>query len=315
MASPQPAFLAGWRHSLPVRWRGLVVPYLQATLCFVVAYAGATALLQPWALGRWWSVWGPVAAGFGVCWWLWRPWARLATNSRGESRRVPLLFTWVLLIALGWHLREYLRYRLGEVRDVPSVRELAQPGKAVFFRLRGPFYPAKDQAGQYARWRIEKQKGGTRRYWATNSYACPLLATAADTATASLALRAQPTPPAWLAYSYQQTLGDDLLPGERGWRYANFVARTAARFDSLPLTDFTYLLRLEGDNYDLHRAVRASRLAPYWGSPLLLRPVRAPFAQRGTRTGRRLAWLALLGSACICFLLLLMPLRPGEPAA
>jgi len=291
------------------------VPYLKALLLFVVAYAGATALLRPWVLGRWWSVGVPLAAGFGVCWWLWRPWARLATNSRGESRRVPLLFTWLLLLALGWHLREYLRYRLGEVRDVRSVRELAQPGNAVFFRLHGPFYLAKDQVGQYARWHVEKQKGGTKSYWATNAYACPLLPTAADTATAGLAPQARPTPPAWLTYTYQQTLGDDLLPGERSWRYANFVARTAAQFDSLPVARFTYLLRLEGNNYDLHRAVRASRLAPYWGSPLLLRPVQAPFALRGTRTGRRLAWLALLGSAFICVLLAIMPLRPGEPAA
>ena len=309
-----PPAVANWVSSLPRRWRGLLVPYLRALLVFAVAYGGATALLQPWALGRWWSFWVPLAAGFGVCWWLWQPWALLAPNSKGETRRIPLLFTWVLLVALGWNLREYVRYRLGAVRDVRSVRELAQPGEAVFFRLHGPFYAATAQLGQYAKWRVETLKGGTRRYWATNSYACPLLATVADTATVGLALSARPTPPAWLAYTYQQPLGDDLSPGERDWRYINFVARSAARFDSLDVARFTYLLRMEGDNVDLHRAVRASRLAPYWGSPLLLRPVRAPFALRGTRTGRRLGWLALLGSAFICLLLLLMPLRPGEPA-
>lgn len=306
--------VAGWTRTLPRRWHGLVVPYLQALLVFTAAYAGATALVQPWGPGRWWSFWVPLGLGFGACWWLWRPWALLATNSRGESRRVPLLFTWLLLLALGWHLREYLRYRLGAVRDVHSVRELAQPGEAVFFRLRGPFYAATAQLGQYAKWHVETLKGGTKRYWATNSYACPLLATAADTATAGLALSARPTPPAWLAYDYRQPLGDDLAPGEREWRYANFVARSAARFDSVNVGQFTYLLRLEGDNFDLHRAVRASRLAPYWGSPLLLRPIRASFAQRGTRTGRRLGWLVLLGSAAICGLLLIMPLRPTEVA-
>jgi hypothetical protein len=310
-----PAFLAAWARTLPQRWRRLLVPYLKALVFFMVVYAGATALFQPWALGRWWSFWVPMAAGFGVCWWLWRSWALLATNNKGESRRVPLLFTWVLLVALGWHLRDFLRYRLGEVRDVRSVRELAQPGNAVFFRLHGPFYVDKDQVGEYATQHIEKQKGNTKRYWATNSYACPLLPTAADTVTAGLTLQTRPTPPAWLAYPYQQTLGDDLPPGERDWRYANFEARSAAQFDSLNVASFTYLLRMEGDNYDLHRAVRASRLAPYWGSPLLLRPIRAPFAQRGTRTARGLRWLTLLGSLFICFLLVIMPLRPGEPAA
>jgi hypothetical protein len=292
----------------------LLVPYLQALLLVGAAYAGATALWQPWGLGRWWSFWVPLGLGFALCWWLWRPWALLATNSKGETRRVPLLFTWLLLVALGWHLRDYLRYRLGAVRDVPNVRELARPGEAVFFRLHGPYYAATAQLGQYAQWHVETLKGGTKHYWATSSYACPLLAAAADTATAGRALPARATPPAWLANTYQQPLGDDLSPGERAWRYANFVARSAARLDSAIGTPLTYLLRLEGDNTDLHRAVRASRLAPYWGSPLLLRPVRIPFAQRGTRTGHRLGWLALLGNAIICFLLLVMPLRPDKPA-
>lgn len=300
-----PAFFTTWRGTLLARWRGLIVPYGQALGVFVAGYAGATALFRPWLLGHWWSFGVPLLAGFGVCWWLWWPWALLATNSKGETRRSPLVLVWLLVLLLGWSLRNYLRYRLGEVRDLPSVQALAQPGNAVYFRLHGPFYLDRAHLGRYPLSHTNPRKGGTKNYFATYDYACPLLATAADTSAYRL------TPPAWLSYSYRADLGDDLSPGERAWRYQNFVARTEARFDSLTLSNFTYLLRLDNPGPAQYRAVRASRLAPYYGSPLLLAPIRAPFAARGTRTLHRGLWLLVLGSSAIVFLLLVMPLRPA----
>lgn len=300
-ASATPGFLADWRRSLPLRLRGLVLPYGRALGVFVAGYAGATALFEPWALGRWW--------GFGVCWGLWRPWALLARNHKGETRRLPLLFVWMLLIAVGWNTREYLRYRLGDVRDVGNVRELARPGEAVFFRLHGPCYPAKADLGRHAAWEVRKEKNGTQTYFAAAYYACPLLADAADTTDILV------TPPAWLAYTYQTQLGANLPPGERNWRYLNFVARADARLDSLNLTAFTYLLREEHPGPGLYQAVQASRLAPTTGTALLLMPVQAPFAARGGNSRRLVLWLTLIGSAFVVFLLCVMPLRPaGERA-
>ena len=293
-----------WRGTLPRRWRALIVPYGQALGVFAVSYAGTTAALRPWPLGHWWSLGVPLLAGLGVCGWLWRPWALLATNSRGETRRVPLLVVWLVVLGLGWSLREYLRYRLGEVRDLHNVRELVRPGNAVFFRLRGPFYLDWVHLGRYPAWHVTTRKGGSKNYFATYNYACPLLATAADTSIFRL------TPPAWLSYSYRADLGDDLTPDECRQRYQNFVARTAPRLDSLAHLRFTYLLRVDYPKPGQYRAVRASRLAPYYGSPLLLAPIRAPFAVRGTRT---LHWGLLglgVGSSIIIFLLLVMPLRP-----
>ncbi|AMR28837.1 hypothetical protein A0257_18205 [Hymenobacter psoromatis] len=301
-----PAFFTSWRGTLPVRWRGLLVPYSQALGIFTVGYAGATAAGRPWLLGHWWSLGVPALAAFGVCWWLWRPWALLAANARGESRCLPLLLLWLVLVLLGWSLRNYLRYRLGEVRDLQSVRELAQPGNAVFFRLHGPFYVDQLHLGRYPALHADRQKGGTINYFATYDFACPLLANATDTSLFRL------TPPAWLSYSYRADLGNNLTPGERNWRYQNFVARTDARFDSLPLARFTYLLRVDNPGPAHYRAVRASRLAPYYGSPLLLAPIRAPFARRGTRTLRLGLWLAGLGNGAVIFLLLVMTLRPTD---
>lgn len=301
-----PAFFTTWRGTFPVRWRGLLVPCGKALSIFVVGYAGATAVGRPWPLGHWWSLGVPLLAGFGVCWGLWRPWALLAANSRGETRRLPLLVLWVLLVLVGWSLRNYLRYRLGEVRDVCSVRALAWRGDAVFFRLHGPFYPDRAHVGRYPVAHVNTLKSGTRNYFATYDYACPLLAAAADTTVFHL------TSPAWLSYSYRADLGNDLTPGERSWRYQNFVARTDARFDSLPLAHFTYLLRVDNPGPAQYRAVRASRLAPYYGSPLLLAPICAPFAVRGTRTLRLGLWFAGLGSSAVIFLLLVMPLRPTD---
>ncbi|TDN37597.1 hypothetical protein E4631_01645 [Hymenobacter sp. UV11] len=301
-----PAFFTSWRGTLPVRWRGLIVPYGKALGIFVVGYAGATAVGQPWSLGHWWSLGVPALTAFGVCWWLWRPWALLATNSRGELRRLPLWLLWIVLVLLGWSLRNYLRYRLGEARDMHSAQELVRPGNAIFFRLHSSFYLDRAHVGRYAVSRVNTLKGGTKNYFATYNYACPLLVAATDTSVFRL------TPPAWLSYSYRADLGNDLTPGERNWRYQNFVARTDARFDSLPLARFTYLLRVDNPDPAQYQAVRASRLAPFYGSPLLLAPIRAPFAVRGTRTLRLGLWLVGLGNSAVIFLLLVMPLRPTD---
>ena len=48
-----PAFLAAWWHTIPLRLRYLVRPYVKAIGGYLAAYAGATALLQPWLLGGW----------------------------------------------------------------------------------------------------------------------------------------------------------------------------------------------------------------------------------------------------------------------
>lgn len=301
-----PGFFTTWLGTLPARWRGLLVPYGKALGIFVVGYAGTTVAVRPWLLGYWWSFGVPLLAGFGVCWWLWRPWALLAANSKGETRRLPLWLLWIVLVLLGWNLRNYLRYRLGEVRDVRSVQALARPGNVVFFRLHGSFYLDRAHVGRYPSSHVNTLKGGAKNYFATYNYACPLLAAATDTSLFRL------TPPAWLSYSYRADLGNDLTPGERNWRYQNFVARTDARFDSLPLAHFTYLLRVDNPGPAQYRAVRASRLAPYYGSPLLLAPIHAPFARRGGRTLRLGLWFAELGSSAVIFLLLVMPLRPTD---
>jgi hypothetical protein len=306
-----PGFLASWFQSVLLRLRSLVVPYFKGLGMFVAGYAGLTALLRPWSLGPWWSFGLPVVAGFGVCWWLWPQWALLASDSKGETRRLPLVVVWALLVVVGLNLREYLRYQLGEVRDLHSMQELAEPGEAVFFRLHNPFFLDKADLGHYATSNVVTEKGGVKRCDAACYYACPLLATAADTSS-SRASQSTALPLAWLTYTYHTVLGNNLTPGERNWLYQNFVARCDARIDSLNLSTFTYLLRDEDPARDLFRAVRASRLAPYTGSPLLLTPVQAPFSARGMRSLRIVGWFTLGGSALIIFLLLVMPLRSTD---
>jgi hypothetical protein len=309
MSAESPALLGAWRRSLPVRWRCLVVPYGRTMGVFVSGYAGATALLRPWPLGGWWNGGVPLAAGLGVCWWLWRPWATLATNSKGESRRLPLLLVWLLCLGLGLSLRAGLYYQLGQVRDLASVRELAQPGTAVFFRLHGPFYAARALRGHYESFSIRRERNGPRRFYSTCYLACPLLATAADTA------RHQAAPLAWLSYRYEEHLGDNLAPAEREWQRTNFVARCEAGFDTLDLTSFTYLERPENPEEGANQAVYAARRPTYPDPPLLLEPVQTPFAQRGRQPLGIALRLLLGGSALVVGLLLVMPLRPAEGPA
>lgn len=301
MASPAPDFWATWRRTLPTRRRRLLRPYFRALGLFVVGYGGATALFQPWALGGWWSFGAALLAALGTCWGLWRPWGVLARNYQGESRRLPLYFTLILLVLLGYGLRQVLHERLGLVRDLHDVRELTQPGEATFFRLRGPFYPDKAHRGEYTLAHFTKSKNGTKSYYTSCYYACPLLPAAADTAAV----------PAWLGYTNHEDLGTDLTPGEIDWRHTNAVARLDARFDTLSLSRFTYLERPEEPAAGLYQAVQASRLAgrTVGAEPLLLVPVQASFARRGLRTLKFTVGAALLGSALIVLLLLFMDLR------
>lgn len=301
MASSQPDFWVNWRRTLPTRRRRLMLPYLQALGIFVLGYGGATALFQPWALGGWWSFGAALLAGLGTCWGLWRPWGVLARTHKGESRLLPLYFTLILLVVLGFGLRQVLHERLGLVRELASVRELTQPGEATFFRLRGPFYPDKQHRGEYTTADFTQSKNGTRSYYTSCYYACPLLPTAADTATV----------PAWLGYTAREDLGTDLTPGEIDWRHTNAVARTDARFDTLTFTHFSYLERPETPADGLYRAVQASQLAAHsaTATPLLLVPVQASFARRGLGTLKFTLGAALLGSGFILLLLLFMDLR------
>jgi hypothetical protein len=297
------AFLAAWRQSLPSRWRCLLVPYSQAMGTFVAGYAGATILLRPWALGGWWSFGVPLVAGTGVCWWLWRPWALLAPNSKGEARRLPLLVVWLLCLGMGFSLRDGLYYRLGQVRDLASVHDLAQPGSAVFFRLRGPFYPARALRGHHEAFSINTERGSRKRYFSTCNIACPLLAAPADTVR-------HVAPLAWLSYSYEEHLGDNLAPAEREWRRENFVARCEAQFDTLDLTNFSYFQRPEHPTQGAYQATYAARRPAYPDPPLLLEPVHTSFARRGLGPLRFAAGLLLSGSAVVTLLLLVMALQP-----
>lgn len=301
------ASLASWRQSLPSRWRSLVRPYGQAMSTYVVGYVGATTLLRPWLLGGWWSTGVPLAAGLGVCWWLWQPWAALASNAKGEgeSRRLPLMLVWLLCLCLGLSLRAGLYYRLGPVHTLGSVGELVQPGDAVFFQLRGPFYAARALHGHFESFDITQNRGGPKQFYSTCYLACPLLATAADTA------QHQAAPLAWLSYCFKEHLGDDLAPAEREWRRLNFVARCEARFDTLNLTRFSYLERPENLEEGAYQATYAAHLPTRANVPLLA-PVQAPLARRGLRPLGWALYLLLGGSALLIGLLLVMPLRPGS---
>lgn len=117
---------------------------------------------------------------------------------------------------------------------------------------------------------------------------------------------------AWLGYTYRQELGANLPPGELDWRRTNFTVRTGAQFDTLTLTHFAYLEREEAPAAGFYLAKSASRLASRTtGEPLLLRPVPTPFGRRGLPALGLALIIALVGSALIIFLLLVMALRPA----
>lgn len=294
--------------SWAVRRDYLVKPFFRGLGWYMASYVVTTALLRPWGVGAAWSVVVPLGAGIVLAAWLWRPWGILAPNSKGSDGRLgPLLVTVLVCVGAGYCLRQLLHARLGEVRDLRSVRELAQPGEAVFFRLHGPFYIDKAHRGEYTNISKTKNKG-TITCYAHCYYACPLLATPSDTTAPA------PSVAAWLGYADGEELGRNIPSGEQRWRSLNFFARCQARYDTLDLRRFTYLKREESPDASLFTAVWRSRLSP--GSPyepLLLTPVAEDFTWRGLPwLGRALA-LVLGGSVVVAIMLLATALRPlGE---
>lgn len=283
----------------------LLKPFFKGLGWHLAGYGVATVLLRPWGLGAAWSVVVPLLAGVALAAWLWTPWRILAPNSKGSDGRLgPLLVTLLVCVGAGWCLRQLLHARLGEVRDLRSIHELAQPGNAVFFRLHGPFYLDKPHRGEYTDTSATKNKG-TTTYYAHYYYACPLLASPADTATPV------PTVAAWLGYTDDNELGRNLSVGERRWRSLNFFTRCQARFDTLDLGRFTYLERAEAPEAGLFAAVGRSRLS--LGSPyesLVLTPVAEDFARRGLVWLPRALSIVLAGSAIVGLMLLATGLQP-----
>jgi hypothetical protein len=94
------------------------------------------------------------------------------------------------------------------------------------------------------------------------------------------------------------------------WASLNFGLRADARLDSTNLADFTYLERPEAPSPALLHALRASPLAGAPAAePLLLLPVREPFAARGHHPLRLALGVVGWGSVVVVGLLLAMPLR------
>ena len=90
------------------------------------------------------------------------------------------------------------------------------------------------------------------------------------------------------------------------------MARCQARFDTLDLTNFSYLVRPENSTEGASQAAYAARRPTYPDPPLLLEPVQTPFARRGLRPLGFALSLLLGGSALVVGLLLVMPLRPDS---
>ena len=302
--SPHFGDWAAWQASIPRRVRGLLLPYLKAWLGFELAYTGLLLLVRPWRpeTNYWWAVGLPVAGGFAALWWLWRQWALLARNFKGESRRLPLLYAWPVFVVAGLFTYHFLHYRFGEVQVVTDIAELNAPSDAFFFRLRGPFYLGRQLASRTEEVERQTYRSGNWNADASCYYAIPLLRAPADTMA---------SPRAWVSYHFRTDLGQNLSDGETDWRYQNALAYDDAQLDSLNLADFTYLARADRAPQAAYAAVYASASAKNLNHDiLLLESVRAPFAARGMNYLRWGFLLSGLGSAFIVVLLMTMKLRP-----
>lgn len=293
---------------LTLRIHRLIWPLVQRVGLFLGLYAGGiAALLLLWPGVDFpetpLEVWLPALAGLGLVVSLWKPWALLRHNTQWDYRIWPLIFVWFLLISTSWNMYDYLHERLGGVREIHQVAELAQPGPARFFVLKTPFLVSKRFAGAKA---TSEVLGRQSTLYGNLYFACPLLATPADTLHPA---------PAWLEVSYSENLGDNLHLAVADSLYNEFIRRSEAEFMASPLPTFTYLVRAaNSETRDaLRAAVRTSSLAPPAATiPLIFLPVNEPLDARGSAT---LPWLLGFGAGglgLVVLLLLKLPLQENE---
>lgn len=211
-----------------LRIRRLIGPLVQRVALFLGLYAGLNAAL----LLLWPGLdfpetplkyWLPILAGLVPVVSLWKPWALLRHNAQWDHRLLPMIVVWFLLVSTCWNLYDYLTERLGQVREIHQLAELAQPGPARFFVLKTPCLVSQRFAGGKA---TSEVLGRQATLYGNLYFACPLLATPADTL--------QPAP-AWLGVSYSASLGDDLKQAEADSLYGAFIRRSEEDFMAHPL--------------------------------------------------------------------------------
>ena len=289
------------RTAWQIRRDYLLKPFFKGLGGYVAGFAAATALVRPWGLLYLWSLGGSVLGTLALCAWLWRPWV-VISNAGRQSRFSALVFVAVLGIALGCSVSALLHARLGEVRDLRSVAQLAQPGEALYFRLHNRFSSPPAYRGEFADTSHTESKG-KKSYYAECYCAYPLLASAADTSRPAAG---------WLGYSESVKLGTSLPTSEQQRLSSAFFNHCDSSFAKLTVR-FEYLRREENPPDGLYRAVQASRLQPssQLDDPQLYSPLTTPFSQRGWSDLKLVLGIGLCGSAFFTFMLLTLNLRPA----
>lgn len=291
-----------------LRLHRLIWPLMQRTGLFLGLYVGTNAALLLLWPGVEISVnllkyWLPILAGLVPIVSLWKPWALLRHDSQRDHRLPPLAVLWFLLVSTCWNSYDYLGERLGAVREIHQLAELAQPGSARFFVLKTPFIASQRFAGSKV---TSEVLGRQSALYGNQYFACPLLVSPADTLHPA---------PAWLGVSHFESLGDNLQQDEADSLYNQFIQRSEAGFNRHPLPAFTYLMRAANSETrdGLCEAVRSSRLAPPPAvKPLILLPVNEPLSARGANTLPWLWGLGISSLAVIVLLLLKLPLQEDE---
>ncbi|RYU81284.1 rhomboid family intramembrane serine protease [Hymenobacter persicinus] len=208
---------------------------------------------------------------------------------RGSDDRWTTLFYLVpagMLTFGALSIANYLTQATGELASLATPAESRQHPTARFYTIR-QLYVHKAGASVYPQ---ATPVGKNNEKIQLDLYvACPLLATAADTA--------QRAAPLWLGWHETEFISSQLTTAEKETRYQEFMRRSEAAFNAADLSHFSYLALATAadDHNEFQQAVGRNQRYQASAAPVVVLPQTQSFATRAQAPLGKLGWALTVG--------------------
>lgn len=231
--------------------------------------------------------WLPFAIGSLLVLLVLRP--RLKLLQRGADDRWVTLFYLVPAFTLTFvalFSADYLTQATGRLTPLPTPADVQRQPASRFYSVRQA-YVHKPGLGVHT---VVSPAGKNNEKLRFDVYvACPILTSAADTATPTAAL--------WLGWKQSETISASLPDAQKERLYRAFLLRCDSLYQATDLGNYRYLARVTAadGSRELRQAVNQSPNFRAAGTPVIVLPQTTLFAQRTQAPLRHLAWTLGLG--------------------
>ncbi|TWF42586.1 membrane associated rhomboid family serine protease [Chitinophaga polysaccharea] len=220
-------------------------------------------------------------------------------NKRDTGYFLYQIVAWIFIITPLVIAQYYMVSATGKLTKLNSINEIKQP-LSRYYQL-DHFYIDKHQAGiDYG---VEIGGKNNENFGMMIYVALPIYAQAGDT----LGNTCQ----AWYGIVYTKSISNRLNDEKKRAAYKQFLADSEAAFDSLDVTQFSFLKRAENndDRDGLRKAIKKSSKYSNAAAPVLLLPKKTPFSQKDNALLQALLIALIVVISLWCIMVLIPGLK------